>query len=237
MLGVGVILASSLKPIPFPFSPDMAAKPPIYVSLIGSGLLIVYYCWRYLNGNLSRRQSQLALFAMIAFIAAFMTSLSFPAFEAMTIPGLGLILVVLLNDFEGWRRWVIYAACGLLLCCETQFKERVPFGFDGWQEHSAKVATMTSSLPLLRGFLLPADTIDFVDSTIRIIRENSTPADTIFIYPELGFFYGATERKPATFSARITLTLLPTRLRRRKRRDCSWHVRQYLYTRRLRSNS
>ena len=92
-------------------------KPPIYVSLIGSGLLIVYYLWRFLSGNLSRRQSQLALFATIAFIAAFMTSLSFPAFEAMIIPGLGLILAVLLNDFEGWRRWVVYAVCGALLFC------------------------------------------------------------------------------------------------------------------------
>ena len=195
--------------LPFPFSPDMAAKPTIYVSLIGSGLLIVYYCWRYLSGNISRRQSQFALIASVAFIVAFMTSLSYPAFEAMTIPGLGLILAVLLNDFEGWRRWIVYAVCGVLLCCETQFKERVPFGFNGWQEPSAKVATMTSSLPELRGFLLPANTIDFVDSTIRIIRENSTPTDTIFVYPELGFFYGATERRPATFSGSHNFDVVP----------------------------
>jgi hypothetical protein len=68
---------------------------------------------------------------------------------------------------------------------------------------------MTSSLPELRGFLLPANTIEFVDSTIRIIRENSTPADTIFVYPELGFFYGATERRPATFSSSHNFDVVP----------------------------
>jgi hypothetical protein len=61
----------------------------------------------------------------------------------------------------------------------------------------------------LRGFLLPANTIEFVDSTIRIIRENSTPTDTIFVYPELGFFYGATERRPATFSGSHNFDVVP----------------------------
>jgi hypothetical protein len=207
LLGLTVIMASSWKALPF--RPDIAAKPTIYVSLFGSGLLTVYYLWRYLSGIISRRQSQFALIACIAFIVAFMTSLSYPAFEAMTIPGFGLILVVLLNDFEGWRRWIVYAVCAALLCCGTQFKLRVPFGFNGWQEPSAKSATMSSSLPELRGFLLPPNTIDFVDSTIRIIRENSTPQDTIFIYPELGFFYGITERKPATFSASHNFDVVP----------------------------
>ncbi len=68
---------------------------------------------------------------------------------------------------------------------------------------------MRSSLPELRGFLLPPQTVDFVDSTIRIIRKNSTPQDTIFIYPELGFFYGATERRFATFAGSHNMDTVP----------------------------
>jgi len=206
LLGLGTILISSRLPLSWnsgvlePFSPQMAAKPTIYVAFIGSGLLMFYYSWGVLRGGLSRRQAQFALFASIAFTVAFMTSLSFPAFEAMTIPGLALSIVVLLNDYDGWRRIAVYGASGVLLFCGTQFKELVPFGFSGWLEPPVASATMTSSLPELRGFLLPPDTINFVDSTIRIIQENSTPTDTIFTYPELGFFYGATERMPATFS-------------------------------------
>ncbi len=207
VLGLGTVLASSLILLPWDspalqvFQPELPAKPTIYASLIGSGLLMFYYSSRFLSGNFSRRQSQFALFASIAFVVAFMTSLSFPAFEAMTIPGLALILAVLLNDFGGWRRFAVYAACGVLLFCQTQAKERMPFGFADWLEPPVRDATITSSLPELRGFLLPSETIDFVDSTIRIIRESSTPKDTIFVYPELGFFYGATGRMPATFSA------------------------------------
>ena len=207
VVGLGTVVASSLVLLPWDspalqvFQPELPAKPTIYASLIGSGVLMLYYSGRFLTGNLSRRQSQFALFASIAFVVAFMTSLSFPAFEAMTIPGLALILAVLLNDFEGWRRFAVYAACGVLLFCQTQAKERMPFGFADWLEPSVKAATMTSSLPELRGFLLPSETVDFVDSTIRIVQQYSTPKDTIFVYPELGFFYGATGRMPATFSA------------------------------------
>lgn len=206
LLGLGTIVISSMVVMPWDspmlhrFLPEMPAKPTIYAALIGSGLLVFYYAWRFLSGNLSRRQSQFALFASVAFVVAFMTSLSFPAFEAMTVPGLGLILAVLLNDFEGWRRIAVYAACGVLLFCQTQAKERIPFGFGAWFEPPVEYATMASSLPELRGFLLPPNTVDFVDSTVRIIRQYSTPKDTIFVYPELAFFYGLTERLPPTFS-------------------------------------
>jgi hypothetical protein len=57
--------------------------------------------------------------------------------------------------------------------------------------------------------LLPRNTLDFVDSTIQIIRENSAPTDAIFVYPELGFFYGATERMPATFSGSHNIDVVP----------------------------
>ena len=206
LLGLGSIVIASvvilLWPLPGipPLWLQLPAKPAIYASLIGMGLLMLYYSWCFLSGNLSRRQSQFALFASIAFTVAFMTSLSYPAFEAMTVPGLGLILAVLLNDFIGWKRLAVYAVCGMLLFCETQFKERLPFSFAGWFEPAVKDAAKASSLPELRGFLLPPNTVDFVDSTIRIIRQYSSPQNTIFIYPELGFFYGATERRSATFS-------------------------------------
>ncbi len=215
MLGLGAIAVSAVVRVPWAspalqfFDPELPAKPTIYVSLLGSGLLLIAYACRFLTAGLSRRQWHFALFAAIAFTVAFMTSLSFPAFEAMCVPGLALVLAVLLNDFEGWRRWSVYAACGVLLFCQAQAKERMPFGFAGWLEPSVIDATMASSLPELRGFRLPPETVDFVDSTVRIVREHSTANDTIFVYPELGFFYGITDRRPATFSGSHNIDVVP----------------------------
>ena len=222
LLGLGSIGASWALPLTWnygvlkAFSPQMAAKPMIYVAFVGSALLLPYYLWCYLSRTLARRQAQFALFAAVAFTVAFMTSLSFPAFEAMTVPGLALILAVLLNYLEDWRRILVYSACGLLLFCGTQFKEKLPFGFEGFLEPPVEYATATSSLPELRGFLLPRETIDFVDSTIRIVNENSSAKDTIFTYPELGLFYGATERMPATFSGSHNLDVVPDAFARKE---------------------
>jgi len=202
------------------FQPELPAKPTIYASLMGSGLLLFYYSWRFLSRNLSRRQSQFALFASISFAVAFMTSLSFPAFEAMTLPGLALILAVFLNDFEGWRRFAVYAACGIVLFSQTQAKERMPFGFADWIEPSVKDATMASSLPSC-GILTSTEHGRFRRFDHSHRAEHSTPNDTIFVYPELGFFYGATNEGPRHSLHRTTSTLFQIRSRGRRRRGCS----------------
>jgi hypothetical protein len=210
-LGVGAILYSwilTFLQTPLAQLPD---KPLIYLSLFGSALFVFYDSWSYLQGTFSTRQSQFTLFVSIAFTVAFMTSLSFPAFEAMIVPGLGLILAALLDVWQGWRRVLLYAVCAGLLVCQVEFKKLVPFGFVKWYEPPVAVATVTSSLPELKGFRLPANTVDFLDSTVQIIRENSTPDDTIFTYPELGIFYGITGRRPATFSASHNIDVAPDR--------------------------
>ena len=235
LLGLGIIGASSMQPLPF--RPDMAAKPTIYISLIGSGLLSAYYCWRYLSGGISRRQSQFALIASVAFIAAFMTSLSYPAFEAMTIPWLGLFLALLLNDFDRWRRWVVYAVCGVLLCCETQFKERAPFGFNGWQEPPVKLATMKSSLPEY------GDSCSRKTPSISSIQPFASSGKTppqrtrSLSIRNLGSFMVRRDADLLLSPVRITLTWSPMLSQRRKLSGCSEFGRQYLSTGRRRKNS
>jgi len=196
-------------PANFLLTEDLPAKPVIYATLIGSCLVSLHYLWQLLAGKVSRSQSQIALFASTAFMVAFMTSLSFPAFEAMTIPGLGLIVAVLLNGFRGWRRWTVYGCCWALMFGTVLFKEGMPFGFGDWLEPPVNAAVSRCSIPELRGFLLPAETVDFIESTVHIIEGFSSQSDTIFVYPELGLFYGLTERMPATFSASHNIDVVP----------------------------
>jgi hypothetical protein len=197
-LGISAIFLASLFPEPFHF--QNAIKPAIYLSFFGSTLLFLRYTLRFLINKLSRQQAQLGLFAAVAFTIAFMSSLSFPVFEVMIIPGLALVLTILLNNDDKKQRWFIYAVCGILVFCQTEAKENIPFGFNGWNEPSVQTARFSSNLPELKGFLLPAVTVNFIQKTLQLIERYSTPADTIFTYPEFGFFYGASERMPATFS-------------------------------------
>jgi len=176
----------------------------------GSGLLGVAYFLRFCSkGGLSRRQSQFLLFTAVSFSIAFMLSLSYPAFEAMTIPGLAFFLAALLEETPGWRRWLVYTACMALLIFEIQLKLTVPFAFAGWVEPPVAVANQTSSLPELKGLRLPKSTVDFVETTVHIIQQNSSPTDTIFVYPEFSILYGTSHRMPATFSGSHNIDVVP----------------------------
>jgi hypothetical protein len=199
-----------LSPIGEVIDSGRIVRSLICVAFFGSALLGFFYFVRFfLKGGLSRRQSQFLLFTAVSFSVAFMLSLSYPAFEAMTIPGLALFLAALLEDTQGWRKWGLYAACTALLIFEIQMKLDAPFFFAGWAEPPVALANQTSTLPELKGMLLPKSTVDFVDTTVHIIEQNSSPKDTIFVYPEFAFLYGATHRMPATFSGSHNIDVVP----------------------------
>lgn len=164
--------------------------PAIYFAFIASALWVIYPAFLWLRRKLTRRGAQFCLFAAVSFSVAFMLSLSFPVFEAMMIPGLAFLIASLLDQWRGWRRPVIYAACALLIAGETYAKLGRPFGFGGINAPPVRTATAVSSFPQMRGFVLPKGTMDFIDGTLRIIQTNTRPGDKIFTYPEMSLFYG-----------------------------------------------
>ena len=166
-----------------------------------ASVAIGLYCFaRWALAKMTRFQAQLLLFAAVSFSVAFMLSLSWPFFEAMLLPGLALFIVAVLDGLAVPYRKIIYVAIGLLLMAQVESKISAPFGFAGWVEAPVTSATTRSKLPELEGFLLPEETTTFVDETVRIIREHSTPSDTIFTYPEFGIFYNLAGHPPPTFS-------------------------------------
>lgn len=176
----------------------------------GTFLLGICYLLQFLRkGGLSRRQSQFLLFTAVSFSITFMLSLSYPAFEALTVPGLALFLAALLEETHGWRKWLIYTGCLALLIFEIQLKLDVPFAFAGWVDPPVAIANQTSTLPELKGMRLPKPTVEFIDTTVHIIQQNSSPSDTIFVYPEFAFLYAAAHRMPTTFSGSHNIDVVP----------------------------
>jgi len=189
-------------------------KPVIYFTFFGSALQTLYYGILLLRGRLSRREAQFCIYAAISFAVAFTLSLSYPAFEAMIVPGLGLLVAALLDASRSWRLPVVYAVCALLIAAETCAKLNLPFGFAGFNEPAVRTAQAVSDLPQLRGFMLPEGTVRFIDDTVHIIQENSSPQDTIFIYPELGLLYQLSGRRCATFSCSHNIDVVSDELAR-----------------------
>ena len=156
--------------------------------------LLVEELYIWLRGRITRRQAQFALLAVVSFSIAFMLSLSFPLFEAMLIPGFGLIFAALLDGASEAFMPLLYGVAALLIFSQTCFKLVRPYGFTDILEPPVREAHAVSKLPIMHGFILPQSTVDFIDGTMAIIDAHSRPDDTIFTYPEMGIFYGLSGR-------------------------------------------
>jgi hypothetical protein len=173
-----------------PFAPLI--KSSIYFALIGTGVLASFYSAVFVVRRLGGRETHYWLLGTVSFVCAFMLSLSWPAFEAMVMPGLGFLVAAALEAGSIWKRTVWYAACGTLLFSLTLTKLNTPFGFADWMEPSVATAMFRSSLPEMRGFLLPEAEVRMIDGTTQIIREYAGPGDTIFTFPAMPIFYAIT---------------------------------------------
>jgi hypothetical protein len=175
----------------------VTTKIIMYLALFASFVQCLYYALLWLRRiHFSGRQAQFCLYAAISFIDAGMICLSYPAYEVMIIPGFGLILAAALDVAGQKGLRVIYAIWALLLFGATANK--LFCSFNG--EPPIRTANTTSALPQLAGLVLPESTVRFIDSSVKIIQSNSSPQDTIFVYPEGSEFYYLTNRMCATFS-------------------------------------
>ncbi len=172
----------------------------IYATFFAVLLLPLFWGAVWVGRCLTRREAQLFLFATVSVVVAFMLSLSYPIFEAMTLPGLGLLLASLLHVSRGWRTPVVYAACAALIANGTLTKLELPFSFNTFSEARVPAANSVSASPVLKGFVLPPETVAMVDGTLRIIRDNTKRGDKIFTYPEFVAFYALSGHGCPTYS-------------------------------------
>jgi hypothetical protein len=173
----------------------------IFLTAVAVVLLLILGTWQLLKGAQSERQAQIYLLAAVSFNIAFMLSLSFPMFSAMLLPGFGLICA---GSLAGSSRLGRLAVCAIvmLVCVDTvRLRLDTPFGFGFFTDGPVSTATVRSDQAKLRGILLPAATVRLVDGVARIVASNTTPADTIFTYPEMALFYALTDRKWPTQTA------------------------------------
>ncbi len=176
------------------------SKPTIYFSYAYSALLLAVCAAWWVRGTFTRREAKFCLYSAVSFSVAFMLCLSWPVFEAMVIPGLGLFVAAAIHGSRGYGRQLTYALCALIVIGETARKLDEPFGFADWNEPQVRVADTRSTLPEMRGFLLPKSMVSFIDGTVKIIQDSSTKEDTMLTFPELGLMYSLAHRKGVTLS-------------------------------------
>jgi hypothetical protein len=175
------------------------SKCAVYFTLLASLWLGIAAMVRGLRRPAEARIWQIALFAGVGFTVAATLSLSWPAFEAMTLPGLGLLLAAALDGSRRWgRRFVLLTVSAIVFLAVFE-KLNLPFSFDHQDEASVRFATEISTQPMLRGMRLPPETVRLLDETAAAMK-TAPPGGTVFTYPEMGLLYGLGGRNPPTWA-------------------------------------
>lgn len=207
-IAAGIALAQrgvSLLPI--------LTKATIYFVLLACPAVGLVYGWMALRGRVTRRQAQYCLLAAISFVTASMLSLSWPAFEAMVMPGLGFLTAAAVDGAsQRWRRAILFVLCPALLLMETCYKLDNPHGFEGWFDPPVRESIMRSSLPEMSGILLPPGMVRLIDGTVGILRANTGPGDTIFTFPGMPIFYALTGLRPPTLLGEHNIDVVDNQL-------------------------
>lgn len=172
----------------------------MYFVFIGLTFLLAGFAVKAFESELSRYRAQCVFFCAVSWSVAFMLSLSWPAFEAMLLPGLGFLLVALLRGARPRSLPAIYAAVALAVFVQVREKMDVPFAFDYQDDAPVRLAVDKSVQPQLRGMRFSKPTVAFLDDTVDLVQSHAVGEDTIYTYPEMGLLYSLTGKRFPTFA-------------------------------------
>jgi hypothetical protein len=176
------------------------SKCSVYYVLVGLTIwLASQMLWLFRSG-ITRRVAQAILFGSVAWSIAVTLSLSWPAFEPMTLPGLGFLLAATLDGVRDRFRWFPLLIMAAMVFLQVREKLDEPFGFGHLNEPAVRFANTASIEPQLRGMRLPPQMVKFLDDTVSLVATQTRPGDTIFTYPEMGLLYPLTGRRPSTWA-------------------------------------
>jgi len=197
VIGVAELLALTSLPVLRDFS-----KGSVYFTFIGTGIFgfLTVICGLRRPAFSGLRMWQLAVFAAVGWSVAFTLSLSWPAFEAMTLPGLGLLLAATVEGARPFGRRFSYVVMAIMVFMAVREKLDLPFGFDGLNEAPVRFSTVKSDIPALRGMRLPAETERLLDETVPAMHSANAAHAPVFTYSEMGLLYALSGGHPPTWS-------------------------------------
>jgi len=202
-VAAGLVIIGTAEAMAFTTLPVLRnfSKCAVYYVMLGLTIwLATQMVWLFRAG-ITRRAAQSILFCAVAWSIAVMLSLSWPAFEPMTLPGLGFLLAATLDGVRDRYRWFPLLLMAVMVFLQVREKLDEPFGFGHQNEAAVRFANAASNEPQLRGMRLPPQMVRFLDDTVTLVSTQTRPGDTVFTYPEMGLLYPLTRRQPPTWAS------------------------------------
>jgi hypothetical protein len=193
-----------------PFGAPSLAKMTIsrmaFVSIFFCLVALACAFVRFWTGPDQPAQASRVLLYSVCLAAYYSASLSmgFQGYEPIGYTAVSASIAALLTlDYRvaaGFTRALIAGLAVVACFGVASLRLDLPLTWVGWTEQPTDQARYRSRHPLLRGLVLPPETVDCFDRVTAIIERHTRPGDTIFAYPFMPVFYYLSGRNPVTFS-------------------------------------
>lgn len=168
-------------------------------------------------GAVAGRREWLGL-ALFGFAAAYTCAVSWPLFDNMAFPSIGIVTCFALEAASRQQRHDLrgavtaVAVAGVVLVAHRKYSE--PYGWGPWIEQPLSEAA-ASKHPELAFMLTSPATEKLYDSVVEVTNATTTPSDPIYVYPNMPVLYGIAHRRPATFALAHWVDICPDYLGRK----------------------
>jgi hypothetical protein len=178
----------------------------VYFGFIGCAILLVRVVTRWRRQGIEAGDAQLLLLSCTSFAAAYALSLSWPVYEVMALPCLGLTTAWYVSAFEAPRhgeaivistdiwwaragRALALTAAGGVLGTTALLKVVEPYAWEEWKEPAVWTARGETSSKELHGFSLAKEVVEFLNENTEALREHAAPGERVVIFPHFPILY------------------------------------------------
>jgi hypothetical protein len=184
-----------------------------------SFIFVLAYCAWYLitagNRDTAPRGKALFLTAGISVAIMYAHGMSYALEEHAAFPAVGIIVCLLagLPSLAGKAaRYILLSGIMLFAALSASAKYAAPYAWWGWREADISNTTGKLEFPEGRGFCVSAYTATVLSDITSIIKTHTTPADSIYTFPNIPLFYFLTQRYPTTFALVHYFDVCPDRI-------------------------
>jgi hypothetical protein len=176
----------------------------VYVGFVGA-LLVGLYRTMTLVQHRDDGAAHGTFVGWLGFGCAYSLSVSWPAFEPMMFPALAVVLTEVhgLLTTSRHRRYIeVAAASGLLfIVFVASFRRHLyPYRWAYWAEPPLTESHYHSVHSELAGLSMSRQTATFIDQAVEIIKQSSSPDETVLVFPHLWLLAGLADRRTVGFA-------------------------------------
>jgi hypothetical protein len=197
LAGLAIIAGAALLRIPVSGVREFS-KGSVYFVFIGLTLWFLQGVLDLFRAPIETRTADCLLLAGVGWAVAVSLSLSWPVFEAMELPGLGLLAAAMLAGTRARIRWIPLLLMAVMVFIQVRVKLEFPFDFASQFEPPIYSATHKSSQPALRGMRMSEEEVRLLDDATAAIRAGSKSSDHVFTHTEMALVYALSDRYPPT---------------------------------------